>query len=583
MQTITNKNFIKQTLVYLRLIAYTIIPPISFLSYYVFSGFNSYAELNYKNAHYIFPKSLFIPIILGLIVALIISLISTIVYKKNINKAVLFSLLLSISAGTYHLHVGNMKAVIQGLLPIIPNNVIVLNLIYLFLLCVIFYYLTEFIFNAISIKYVDITKQIGLGVIGFSIFILFSNLIPTLIFIKNNSAQYNYIPKDINGSGYVVNQNSPNVYYIVLDRYTNNVVLKDVLGYDNSNFTDFLKSEQFSVDTNAHSNYPYTALSIASTLNASYLDQVEDEFAASNKEISTAALFRAVRYNSVAREFKDMGYKYNVIGSWYGIANKAPIADKFYYEYSKINIGNKSIGLQEYDEKMINNSPLSDMLIGTGSLTKQDPVELTHYQLNTLNSIAKDKETKHFTFAHITVPHDPFVFNADGSINAENTYYDDVGKKVENKYLDQVKYISNEMKYFIKNIDANDPNAIVIIQSDEGFYPDLILGDDESIDGNGKVKVDMKDWSDKYIQSKFGVLAAYRLPNISETALTPGTDSVNIFRFILNNYYSYKLDYLPNCQLGRYDSQDKEYLMYTDMTNRFTDKPDPLCSSIHDQ
>ena len=62
----------------------------------------------------------------------------------------------------------------------------------------------------------------------------------------------------------------PDIYYIVLDRYTSQQVLTSQFNFDNSQFVNFLRQNNFYVDPNAKANYPNTATSIASTVNANY-------------------------------------------------------------------------------------------------------------------------------------------------------------------------------------------------------------------------------------------------------------------------------------------------------------------------
>ena len=68
--------------------------------------------------------------------------------------------------------------------------------------------------------------------------------------------------------------NMPDIYYIVLDMYASSDVLKDVFGYDNSSFTDFLEERGFYVAYNSRANYPVTYLSLASSLNMGYVNRL---------------------------------------------------------------------------------------------------------------------------------------------------------------------------------------------------------------------------------------------------------------------------------------------------------------------
>jgi hypothetical protein len=374
----------------------------------------------------------------------------------------------------------------------------------------------------------------------------------------------------------------PNVYYIVLDRYTNDANLKKYFNYDNSQFTNYLESKGFTIDLNAVSNYPYTASSIGSTMSADYLNDLEEKF--KDGPDSELQLFQKTRYSPVADKFKELGYDYNVVGSWYSTSNSAPMANNFYYEYSTINAFGVKHNLQEYETTIVKESLFGEYLINSSILKLQNPVSLTQYQLDSLDDIVESNVTNSpsFTFAHILVPHEPFVFNADGSINNMSTDYDNIGKTVSNKYLDQIKYINTEMKNLIENITSSDPDAVIILQADEGFYPHLFFGNSSL---NNKIKsgdYNMEDWDTDYLKAKYGVLAAYRLPKPNEGTSTVGTDSVNIFRYIFNEYFDAGMTYLPNCQFGL-PKGIINALDYTDITDKLSSNPDPGCTGFHDK
>ena len=69
----------------------------------------------------------------------------------------------------------------------------------------------------------------------------------------------------------------PDVYYIILDGYPRNDVLKKHLNFDNSEFINFLKQREFYVVENSHSNYSLSSTSIPATMNMNYINFLVDE------------------------------------------------------------------------------------------------------------------------------------------------------------------------------------------------------------------------------------------------------------------------------------------------------------------
>ncbi len=66
----------------------------------------------------------------------------------------------------------------------------------------------------------------------------------------------------------------PDIYYIILDAYGRADVLRNLMGYDNSEFLNSLRQRGFYVADCSQSNYAYTEFSLASSLNYDYLDRL---------------------------------------------------------------------------------------------------------------------------------------------------------------------------------------------------------------------------------------------------------------------------------------------------------------------
>ena len=66
----------------------------------------------------------------------------------------------------------------------------------------------------------------------------------------------------------------PNIYYIILDGYARDDILLEMYHYDNAEFLDYLTQSGFYIARNSRSNYSQTSLSLASSLNMGYLDEL---------------------------------------------------------------------------------------------------------------------------------------------------------------------------------------------------------------------------------------------------------------------------------------------------------------------
>ncbi len=122
-------------------------------------------------------------------------------------------------------------------------------------------------------------------------------------------------------------QNPPDVYYFILDSYGRDDLLKQAYGYDNSGFLKGLEERGFYVARCSQSNYVRTEISIGSSLNMAYLQDLDPAF--SPDSIKRARLWDSLKHSAARYNFESMGYK--TIGFATGFAwNELEDADIFY-------------------------------------------------------------------------------------------------------------------------------------------------------------------------------------------------------------------------------------------------------------
>ena len=92
----------------------------------------------------------------------------------------------------------------------------------------------------------------------------------------------------------------PDVYYIILDAYGRSDVLANKFDVDNADFLDTLRSMGFFVASCSQSNYAHTHLSLASSLNYRYLDDLGSDFVPGNTSWSN---LKNLIQNSATRKF----------------------------------------------------------------------------------------------------------------------------------------------------------------------------------------------------------------------------------------------------------------------------------------
>ena len=200
----------------------------------------------------------------------------------------------------------------------------------------------------------------------------------------------------------------PDVYYIILDRYAGSDAMEETYDFDNEPFLTALEERGFEVARRAHSNYIKTPLSLASSLNLEYLDpevyQAQAESGEDREPIHRVLGQRLV----VPAALKELGYSYVHVANWWTPTQTNVDADRvFRYD-----------GQDEFSTVLAQTTLLR--AIDEPEAAPEDPWdwrvlrEHTLYAMDRLDEIPEMPGPK-FVFAHLLTPHDPYVFDADGS------------------------------------------------------------------------------------------------------------------------------------------------------------------------
>jgi hypothetical protein len=330
--------------------------------------------------------------------------------------------------------------------------------------------------------------------------------------------------------------NTPDIYYIILDGYASENILQEYYNYVNSDFTNYLRSREFYIADQSHSNYVQTALSLSSSLNFDYLDFATE--LTDKNTINRTPLFELIRNNRTRQILTGLEYRFVVLDSGYTFTeiNDADVFispfrgqptefERWFYSTTALN------ALFEPGFWL---SPQLQNLIPLASYATQRGFVLGG--LKNLSEVPRIPGPK-FVFAHIVAPHPPFVITADGSpITPERPYltgdgigFTDSVDEYRRGYIAQVEFINAQVKTIIDNILAQSPDAIIIIQGDHG--PGSLL-DRDSLENS-------------CMHERTSILNAYRFPG-QKSVLYPEVSPVNTFRALFNTYFEADYDLLPD-------------------------------------
>ncbi len=320
--------------------------------------------------------------------------------------------------------------------------------------------------------------------------------------------------------GLYASPEAPDVYFIILDQYTRSDVLAKFFDYDNSAFLEELEDMGFYVAACANSNYPYTSLSLMGTLNYNYVSDLGEEFSPDSKDKDLS--WQMIKNSSVQRDFEMLGYQTIAFESGYDWAEMES-ADIF-YTLSSTKINNFEALLLQ------NSATLIPTSLGYFQEFRLDDNErkreLIFFVLDQLKKVPS-LPGKKFVFAHLVIPHPPFVFGPNGELLVIEPYRegDEVGyrrKDFQEGYRNQASFINSSITGVLRQIieDSTSP-PIIILQGDHGPI---------TIDDNARTNI----------------LSAYLFPE-PKPSLYPELTPVNNFRMIFQTYFNAKsLPTLPD-------------------------------------
>ena len=297
-------------------------------------------------------------------------------------------------------------------------------------------------------------------------------------------------------------ETTPDIYFIVPDRFTSPSAMVES-GLNPNHFVAELEARGFYVRTDAMSEdniSPSGNAPIPTTRTLRFLASVLNMGIEIDMDIPYNRASNQVKYHMVGKILKENGYTYHHIGHWWRETLFNPSADHnyIYKGYSMIDyFSSNELAMAVIDRSVLRDANASSLI--PFELLSRVNRERHMYQLATFQEIAKNGEYPKFVFAHIALPHPPYIWMKDGSVRTQTM-------GAMKAYLEQLQFTQG---YLLRMIDAvEEADSIIIIQSDEGialFSPE----ENEALSEN--------QWK--------GVLTAWRIPgediaNMQEVSIT---------------------------------------------------------------
>jgi len=253
---------------------------------------------------------------------------------------------------------------------------------------------------------------------------------------------------------------SPNVFYLLFDEYSSISFIKKYYNYDNIPFARELEELGFNVSYSSANDSYSTVVVTANIINLDYVVSEKSLPEEISRRRGSGYLFDL---------FREQGYTVMGLGETadYGLP---PVQGSQSSAASTVE-GTTFMGL------LLKNTPLYIF-----NFDKTNEVAETILQsLDYLNSKSNYENTANtFTFMHLKLPHQPFLFDAGSAAVPETEWHN---WKDQKYYLGYYQYATEQMLAVAKSLVEADPDCIVIMQSDHSAraasQPDVIFGEED--------------------------------------------------------------------------------------------------------
>jgi hypothetical protein len=328
----------------------------------------------------------------------------------------------------------------------------------------------------------------------------------------------------------------PDIYLIVLDKYTSSDILAQHFGFDNTSFETFLRSRGFVIPRHSRANYPRTQLALASMLN---LDYIQDLPRPHN-------LDGLIESNRLVAFLKSRGYRFVFFPTAFSFTSRNRHAD--------LQIPPQVRG--EFQVAWERTTMLPELvrtgcaLLGCRAVQFRlapETADLMDWKFGRLVELAGGQQPT-FVFAHLILPHEPFLYWAD--CTHRPPYWPAnagmLGDKAATRgYLDQVSCTNLKIGAFVDSIIARSHRPPVILL--------------QAYHGHGRLGrlPDLK-YVDRYrLTERMATFAAYRVPGLEGSSIDDTITPVNIIRLVLRHYLG--ADLPPIDDASYWSSEDRPF------------------------
>ena len=256
-----------------------------------------------------------------------------------------------------------------------------------------------------------------------------------------------YSDQQINTEHSIAQRNLPNIYFFIFDEYGGYDNLRRYCDYDNTNFYDTLDEIGFITSKHSVNGTIDTLTEMLTLLHLQRANLLDATALEKIKNFKNPYLFTFVKEN---------GYSINALDSSdYHFLDASQtdtrLTPEFTSTYGKF---------QTYIIEKTAYYPLY------GSKDHENEINKMIRMFEYGEESSKIAKSNLFTIGYFAFPHVPFIVDEQGNKTSDA---DRLNLVDSNVYLGQLKYSSKRIVDMVREIVKNDPNSIIILQSDHGY------------------------------------------------------------------------------------------------------------------
>jgi Sulfatase len=330
-------------------------------------------------------------------------------------------------------------------------------------------------------------------------------------------------------------QRPPDIFLILLDKYTGSNLLASHYGLDNRPFEDSLRARGLIVPTHARANYIHTSLALAAMLNFDYLDDLPARFGTENEDWKL--IYPLIENHRLASFLRGHGYRYVFFPSAFPPTRQSRIADAQLPSPSQIR--------PEFEAVWLWTTPLQAAhLLGCRIVGCRvydfaytpESAELLDWKFDRLPELGGGDRPV-FVFAHLTLPHEPYVYDRSCAHREQYWPLDDARDTLALKraYVEQIECLNRKLLVLV---DA--------LRQRPGTPPVILLQSDHGHGRLGRIAPALEATAPWQVAERRAIFAAYSLPGVPAEAVSDSISPVNAIRLVLRHYFDADLPSLPD-------------------------------------